>query len=106
MTPESFCYWLSGFFKISQHSDIPQSLNKEQVEEIRSHLHLVMNKVAPDISPQRGEQLPLFPNYQPIMPPFNPGLNYDSTAVKPGWPHHPVVSCCSGDVTIFHHTGD
>jgi hypothetical protein len=65
-----------------------------------------MNKLTPDISSQRGEQLSLFPNYQPIMPPFNPGLNYDSNKAKPGCPHHPVVSCCSGDVTTFHHTGD
>jgi hypothetical protein len=106
MSPESFCYWLSGFFEISQHSEITQSLNAEQVEEIRNHLKLVMSKVTPDISQQRGVQLPLFPSYQPVMPPFNPGLEHDSSGVRPSWPHYPQVSCCSGDVLTFHHTGD
>lgn len=87
MSPESFCYWLSGFFEISKHSGTSQSLNLEQVEEIKNQLNLVMSKVNPDISPQKGTQLPLFPNYQPIMSPFNPGLQYDNTGAKPNWPH-------------------
>jgi hypothetical protein len=106
MSPESFCYWLSGFFEISQHSEITQTLNAEQVEEIKNNLKLVINNFTPDISQQRGVQLPLFPDYQPVVPPFNPGLNYDSSAGNPSWPHYPQVSCCSGDVLTFRHTGD
>lgn len=106
MTSDQFVFWLQGFFEISQHSEGANTLNERQVDEIRSHLNLVMTKVTPNISQAKEVQLPLFPDYQPIMPPFNPGLNYDSTAVNPSWPHHPQVSCCSGDVLTFHHSGD
>jgi hypothetical protein len=106
MSPESFCYWLSGFFEISQHSGVTQTLNAEQVEEIRNHLNIAMNKVTPDISQQKGIQLPLFPNIQPITPPFNPSITDDSTTGKPSWPNYPQVSCCSGNVVSFSHTGD
>lgn len=109
MSPESFCYWLSGFFEISQHSEAPQTLNAEQVEEIKSHLKLVMNKINQNTSQEGSVQLPLFPSYQPLMPPFNPGLEHDSTGVRPSWPHHPVVTCgpdANHSTTKFYHTGD
>lgn len=109
MTSDQFVFWLQGFFEISQHSDGGNTLNEKQVEEIKNHLKLVMNKVTPDISEEKGTQLPLFPSYQPVMPPFNPGLEHDNTGVKPSWPHYPVVTCSSGanyNGKKFCHTGD
>jgi len=40
MTPENFCYWLQGFFEISQSSEI----TSEQAMMIKRHLDLVFHK--------------------------------------------------------------
>lgn len=37
MTPENFCYWLQGFFELSD----PDSLTHKEVEMIKNHLNLV-----------------------------------------------------------------
>lgn len=39
-----FCYWLQGYFEIGK----PETLDKEQVQEIKNHLALVFRKVTPD----------------------------------------------------------
>ena len=57
MSPEQFVYWLNGYFKISQHSSTPQSLNDLQIKEIKNHLKLVMTKITEDIS--KSQQLTL-----------------------------------------------
>lgn len=44
MTPENFIYWLNGYFEIS-NSD---KLSKEQVQIIKDHLKLCLNKVTPN----------------------------------------------------------
>lgn len=44
MTPENFCYWLQGYFEISQHIDHRLGLSEEAIEEIRNHLSLVLEK--------------------------------------------------------------
>lgn len=106
MSPESFCYWLQGFFELSQHSEVPNTLNEKQVEEIKNHLKLAMTKATPELSPQKEIQLPLFPNHPTISPPFYPVCANDSTTGKPSWTTYPQVSCCSGDVVLFNHTGD
>ncbi len=40
MTPENFCYWLQGYFEISESKE----LTEEQINIIKSHLELVFNK--------------------------------------------------------------
>lgn len=37
MTSRDFCYWLQGFFEVSNHT----SVNEDQVEIIKKHLNLV-----------------------------------------------------------------
>lgn len=46
MTPENFVYWLQGFLEIGK----PTVMNEEQVQEIKNHLALVLNKVTPYIT--------------------------------------------------------
>lgn len=41
MTPESFCYWLQGFFELQN----PKTITPEQVAVIKEHLALVFTKV-------------------------------------------------------------
>lgn len=45
MSPENFCYWLQGYFEIGKE----ETLTKEQVEEIKNHLHLVFLKLTPTV---------------------------------------------------------
>lgn len=49
MDEKSFCYWLNGFFEMSE----AEVLSKKQVLMIKEHLNLVFNKVTGD-----GEQSP------------------------------------------------
>lgn len=44
MTPEQFCYWLNGYFEVSELN----SLTTAQVQIIKDHLKTVFNKVTPD----------------------------------------------------------
>lgn len=44
MSPESFTYWLQGYFEISDSN----TLSPQQVQIIRDHLDLVFEKVTPD----------------------------------------------------------
>jgi len=44
MSPESFTYWLNGYFEISDSNN----LSPQQVQIIRDHLALVFEKVTPD----------------------------------------------------------
>jgi hypothetical protein len=46
MSPESFTYWLQGYFEISDSNN----LSPQQVQIIRDHLALVFEKVTPDRS--------------------------------------------------------
>jgi hypothetical protein len=41
ITPESFCYWLQGYFELSGST----VLSEQQVKAIKEHLNLVFNKV-------------------------------------------------------------
>ena len=43
MSPDSFCYWLNGFFEISGQ----KKLTQQQVQIIKDHLDLVFKKVTP-----------------------------------------------------------
>lgn len=40
MSPENFCYWLQGFFEISDLNE----LREDQVKMVKEHLQLVFNK--------------------------------------------------------------
>lgn len=52
MKATEFCYWLQGYFEISDASSkAGRSLSDEQVELIQKHLALVF---AHDIDPQAG----------------------------------------------------
>lgn len=46
MEATDFCYWLQGFFELSEG----KKLTPKQVEIIKDHLQLVFNKVTPDRS--------------------------------------------------------
>ncbi len=46
MSPEQFCYWLGGYFEISDS----KSLSPNQVQIIKAHLDLVFEKVTPNRS--------------------------------------------------------
>jgi len=41
MSPESFCFWLQGYFKISGRKE----LTSEQVAVVQEHLNLVFKKI-------------------------------------------------------------
>jgi hypothetical protein len=43
MTPENFCYWLNGFIEINQ----PEEITEKQLQIIKDHLKLVMEKKTP-----------------------------------------------------------
>lgn len=45
MEPRDFVYWLQGFMEIQK----PETLNAEQVQEIKNHLGLVFNKITPTV---------------------------------------------------------
>lgn len=44
MTPQDFCYWLQGFFEMTE----TDSLSPVQTEILRDHLKLVFEKKTPD----------------------------------------------------------
>jgi hypothetical protein len=50
MTPEQFVYWLQGFMEIAD----PEALSTRQIDTIRDHLDLVLNKVTPNRSESIG----------------------------------------------------
>lgn len=47
MTIESFCYWLRGYFELSNSN----TLTEEQVTIIKKHLELVFTNVTKDKDP-------------------------------------------------------
>ena len=48
MSPENFAYWLQGYFEIGKSEE----LTKEQVQEIKNHLKLVLLKLTPSVTIQ------------------------------------------------------
>ena len=45
MTAENFIFWLQGFMEIAN----PEIITKEQIQEIRNHISLVLQKVTPQV---------------------------------------------------------
>ncbi len=53
MKSTEFCYWLQGFFEISDSN----SLNEKQVEMIKNHLQLVFHyEIDPSYTSDKKEQ--------------------------------------------------
>lgn len=52
MTSRDFCYWLQGFFEISETDGVAQPLSAKQVEGIKKHLALVFKH---EIDPSAGD---------------------------------------------------
>jgi dihydroorotate dehydrogenase len=46
MKSENFCYWLRGFFELTNNKE----LSEQQVQMIKNHLALVFVKVTPDLN--------------------------------------------------------
>lgn len=40
MTPKEFCYWLQGYFELTNHTDLTQ----DQVRIVKDHLAIVFNQ--------------------------------------------------------------
>ena len=55
MTSRDFCYWLQGFFEISELNNDPKKteLTLEQVECIKKHLNMVFYH---EIDPSMGDE--------------------------------------------------
>lgn len=51
MKTTEFCYWLQGFFEISDVTDKEKALSPEQVKVIKNHLAMVFYH---DIDPRAG----------------------------------------------------
>lgn len=94
MDSQSFCFWLQGFFELSN----PTTLNEAQLKTIQDHLKLVFTKVTPNypinpplvnpvinpIAPTIG-MVPTAPNIPPYNNPINPwGIACDSGGAKMG----------------------
>lgn len=43
MTPENFCYWLQGYFEVSN----PKNIGEKELQEIKNHLATVFVKITP-----------------------------------------------------------
>lgn len=58
MTTEQFVYWLQGFLEIAD----PTNLNEKQIQIIRDHIGLVLDKQTPN------RQIPVYPYTPPQIP--------------------------------------
>lgn len=73
MTSEQFCYWLQGFFEIS-NGDV-KGIAPEKAQIIQDHLDLVFNKVTPD---RKGIEISEIENFKykkgknPPIPEYSP----------------------------------
>ncbi len=77
MTSRDFCYWLQGFFEITDPSltgGLPSGLSKEQADCVKKHLALVFKH---EIDPSMGPK------------PHQDALDAIHNAGKPG----PILRC-------------
>lgn len=70
MTSNDFCYWLNGFFELSNGT----TLTDEQVSIIKDHLKLVFKKETPTYYPPQT-----FPAQPFISEPFWPKVTCETT---------------------------
>jgi hypothetical protein len=87
MTPENFCYWLQGFFELTNSME----LTPAQHDSIKEHLQLVFKKTTsiPDLFPQAPK---VDPFGQPFWPNTTPNINIP---FKQDAPKSPFVVECS-----------
>lgn len=72
MTSRDFCFWLQGFFEISQRRP---TLDEQQTELVRRHLALVFkHEIDPEMCP---------PEKQAEL-----NAIHDGTSPKVKWPHY------------------
>lgn len=71
MTPEQFCYWLQGYFEMTEGN---ANLSQNQIEMIKSHLALVFHKVTPNLGVESID------GFDPVLS-FNPNLICSPTPV-------------------------
>lgn len=65
MTAEQFCYWLQGYFEMTENA----TLSPNQILMIKDHLGLVFNKVTPDLGQPPMVTTPLHPGaFMPLDP--------------------------------------
>jgi len=53
MTSVNFCYWLQGYFEVSNADNQGVSMTDNQVQMIQNHLNLVFKH---EIDPQMGDE--------------------------------------------------
>lgn len=93
MTSQEFVFWLNGFFEIAD----PKTMDEKQIQVIKDHIALVLNKVTPDRNKEapknplegnltfeqwqqiiKGKGMPLgpliepFPQYPGVIPGISP----------------------------------
>jgi hypothetical protein len=77
MTTEQFTYWLQGFMEVAN----PTTLDGRQIQVIKDHLALVLNKQTPD------RNIPTWTPEWPVMPgttaPVGPYVYPDTTNPLP-----------------------
>jgi len=61
MSPENFCYWLSGYFEIAESGEQLESLDEDQIQVIQEHLALVLHKVTGETRSVGSNQIKLDP---------------------------------------------
>lgn len=80
MKAQDFCYWLHGFFEISEN----KQLTTEQVEVIQEHLDLVFTKVTEKSVTEKDELKEIVDKYRKsileefrkdIYPPYKPFIH-------------------------------
>ena len=77
MTPENFVYWLQGFFELAETQEQP--LTTKQVQVIKNHIALVLNKVTPEVTdttqlPEKSIRLEEFAD---LVKKLGPNYNFD-----------------------------
>ncbi len=54
MTRRDFCYWLQGFFELSEN----EQLSKSQTESVKKHLSLVFkHEIDPSMGPKEHQDI-------------------------------------------------
>jgi hypothetical protein len=92
MTPENFVYWLQGYFELSDacyplmKSPLAGSLGGDQIQIIKDHLKLVLEKKTPD------KKLPFSLNFPPHIPVTPSGIGTDPVYYSHNSPS-PPASC-------------
>jgi hypothetical protein len=95
MTPENFVYWLQGYFEINDAAGASTTsvtpgtlkyLNEKQIQVIKDHLKLVLEKKTPD------KKLPFSLNFPPHIPVTPSGIGTDPVYYSHNSPS-PPASC-------------